>query len=154
MPAASEHLSPDEIGLPHTWRPLGPRIMGWLLVFCIAVLCVFTWVGFNDHIRSTFTLFEKLTLGFFGLLVLTLVHALTRSRVDASEDGLVVVNGYKRRDLEWAQIVAVNFPQGAPWPNLDLTDGTNISVHGIQASDGIAARRAVRDLRTLLARLG
>lgn len=149
MPAVSE-----EPPLPHTWRPLGPRIMGYLLVVCLVVMCVVTWVGFNDHIRSTFTLFEKLTMAFIGLLILGCVHAITRSRVVAQEDGLTVVNGYKRRDLEWVQVVAINFPQGAPWPNIDLTDGTNISVHGIQASDGAMAKRAVRDLRLHLERLG
>ncbi|MBO0842576.1 MAG: PH domain-containing protein [Nocardioides sp.] len=151
MPAGSEQ---HQLTLPHTWRPLGPRIMGWLLVVCLAVMCVVTWVGFSDHIKSTFSLFEKLTLAFIALIILACVHALTRSRVEAREDGLTVVNGYRRRDLEWAQVVAVNFPQGAPWPNLDLTDGTNISVHGIQASDGAIARQAVRDLRALLDRLG
>lgn len=148
MPAGSE------LSLPHTWRPVGPRIMGYLLVVCLAVMVVVTWVGFSDRIQATFTLFEKLTMAFIGLLILTCVHALTRSRVVASEQGLTVVNGYKRRDLEWAQVVAVNFPQGAPWPNIDLTDGTNISVHGIQASDGAMAKRAVRDLRGLLGRFG
>lgn len=148
MPAGSE------LALPHTWRPVGPRVMGYLLVVCLAVMVVVTWVGFSEHIQATFTMFEKLTMAFIGLLILACVHALTRSRVVARQDGLTVVNGYKRRDLEWAQVVAVNFPQGAPWPNLDLTDGTNISMHGIQASDGAMARRAVRDLRGLLSRLG
>ena len=41
-------------------------------------------------------------------------------------------------------------PPGAPWATLDLADGTTVPVMGIQGSDGQRARRAVRDLRTLV----
>ncbi|MBB3091953.1 PH domain-containing protein [Nocardioides albus] len=136
--------------LPHTWRPLGPRVMGWFLVAALAVMCTMVWVGFTPEIKAQVTMFERLTFGAVGLGIVVCVHALTRSRVEAREDGLTVVNGYKRRDLEWAEILAINFPQGAPWPNIDLASGHNISVHGIQASDGAAAKRAVRTLRTLV----
>ena len=43
-------------------------------------------------------------------------------------------------------------PQGAPFPTLDLADGTSRPALGIQASDGDRARQAVRELRLLLAR--
>jgi len=123
--------------------------MGAVLVVGLAVVCFVTWIGFDAETQAKFTVFEKATLAFFGLLILVCVHALTRSRVDARADKLVVVNGYRRRELEWAQVVAVNFPRGAPWPNVDLTDGTNVPVMGIQASDGTRARVAVRQLRQL-----
>ncbi|MFT4084891.1 MAG: PH domain-containing protein [Nocardioides sp.] len=150
MPADSEG-SPQ---MPHTWRPLGPRVMATALVIALAVVCAMSWIGFDDETRAKFTVFEKATLGFFGLLILVLVHALTRSRVVARTDGLVVVNGYRRRDLDWAQVVAVNFPPGAPWVNLDLADGTNIPVMGVQASDGGRARTAARQLASIAAELG
>ena len=53
---------------------------------------------------------------------------------------------------EWAQIVAVRLPQGAPWATLDLADGTTVSVLAIQGSDGDRARDAVRALRSLIDR--
>lgn len=152
MPAASEDQPPLP-DLPQTWRPLGPRIMATVLVIGLAVVCAVTWIGFDAETRSRFNVFEKATLAFFGVLILVLVHALTRSRVEAHQDRLIVVNGYRRRDLAWAQIVAVNFPAGAPWPNLDLTDGTNVPAMGIQASDGARARTAVRQLRRFTAEL-
>ena len=151
MPAASE--PPPAPSLPHTWRPMGPRIMGIVLVAGLAVVCAFSWMSFDDETKSKFSGLELGTLAFFGVLVLVLVHALTRSRVVAREDHLVVVNGYRRRDLAWAQVVAVNFPPGAPWVTLDLTYGTNISAMGIQASDGSRARIAARQLRQLAADL-
>lgn len=139
--------------LPHTWRPLGARVMGWFLVAALAIMCTMVWVGFTPEIKAQVTMFERLTFGFVGLLILTCVHAVTRSRVVARENGLTVVNGYKRRDLEWAEVLAINFPRGAPWPNIDLASGHNISVLGIQASDGGSSKKAVRTLRALAEQL-
>ncbi|SDJ89034.1 PH domain-containing protein [Nocardioides sp. YR527] len=135
--------------LPHTWRPLGARVMGWFLVAALAVMCTMVWVGFTPEIKAQVTMFERLTFGAVGLGIVTCVYALTRSRVVARADGLTVVNGFKRRDLEWAEVLAINFPRGAPWPNIDLASGHNISVLGIQASDGGSSKKAVRTLRKL-----
>ena len=149
MPAVSESMP----SLPHTWRPLGPRVMGGVLLVGLVVVCAFTWISFDDETKSKFSGLELGTLAFFGVLIVVLVHALTRSRVVAREDLLVIVNGYRRRELEWAQVVAVNLPPGAPWVTLDLADGTNVPAMGIQASDGARARTAARQLRQLAADL-
>ncbi len=79
-------------------------------------------------------------------------HALARSRVVAREDGLLVVNGYRRRSFTWPEVVAVRIPPGAPWASLDLSDGTSVAVMGIQGSDGARASAAVRELRGYLDR--
>jgi len=139
--------------LPKTYRPLGPRIVAFVLVAGLLVVCVMAWFAFPQSTRDTFTVFQKLTMAFVALLVLACVHALTRSRVTAEQDRLVVVNGYRRRDLAWAQIVAVRLPPGAPWVRLDLADGSEISAMGIQGSDGPRATGAVRELRRFLADL-
>ena len=60
--------------------------------------------------------------------------ALTRSRAVAYADRLVVVNGYRRHEYEWPQIVAARLPPGAPWVTLDLADGETASVLAIQGS--------------------
>ncbi|MCA1982810.1 PH domain-containing protein [Nocardioides nematodiphilus] len=149
MPADSEPaaLTP----LPKTWRPFGVRAMGIVLVIALYGLTIFMWFAFDDETRAKFTVFQKGTLVFFGLLILAVVHALTRSRVEAREEGLVIVNGYKRRDFAWEQVVAVRMPPGAPWATLDIADGTTVPAMGIQASDGGTAKKAVRDLRALVA---
>ena len=41
--------------------------------------------------------------------------------------------------------------RGAPWGTLDLSDGTTISLIGVQGSDGARARRAVREIRAAIA---
>ena len=151
MPVDSDAEGPGLVALPKTWRPFGVRAMGIVLVVALYGLTIFMWFAFDDETRAKFTVFQKGTLIFFGLLILTVVHALTRSRVEARTDRLVVVNGYKRRDLAWEQVIAVRMPPGAPWATLDVADGTTVPAMGIQASDGGAAKKAVRDLRALVA---
>jgi len=128
--------------------------MGIVLLVGLFGLCTMVWVTFSDKERAEFAMSEKVTMIFFALLIVVLVHALTRSRVEARAEKLVVVNGYRRREFEWAQVVAVSLPPGAPWVTLDLADGNACPAMGIQASDGSRARRAVRDLRALTEELG
>ena len=70
----------------------------------------------------------------------------------ATEPGLEIVNGFRRRGYVWAEVVAVQMPRGAPFATLDLADGTSIQALGIQSADGDRARVAVSELRLLLER--
>jgi hypothetical protein len=152
MPAASEPTgSPRLPALPRVYRPLGPRVVGVAITIALATICVTTWVTFDDETRDKFTTFQRGTLVFFGLLFLVLMHALIRSRAVAYPDRLLVVNGYRRHEYAWPQIVAARLPPGAPWVTLDLADGETAAVMGIQGSDGERARVALRELRTLVA---
>jgi hypothetical protein len=149
MPADSE---PSLVPLPHTWRPLGPRIAGIVAGAVVLVITVFLWVGFDAETRAAVTPFQRGTVVAFGILAASVIHALARSRADAEVDGLVVVNGYRRHTYAWEQIIAVRMPPGAPWVTLDLADGTTASVMAIQGSDGERAKRALRQLRALVDR--
>jgi hypothetical protein len=140
------------VALPHTWRPLGVRLAVLFFGGMLVVICAFAWFGFDPSVRARFTFFQRSTLVALGLLYAAVGHALARSRVVAEETGLTVVNGYKRHVYDWAQVVAVRLPQGAPWATLDLADGTTVSVLAIQGSDGDRARQAVRGLRALIDR--
>lgn len=139
--------------LPRTWRPLGPRIVGGVLGPGVVVAMVVVWLGFDEQTQSGFTALQLGTLVVLLLMGGACLHALLRSRVEAHEDRLVVVNGYRRRELAWAQVLAVRLPPGAPWVTLDLADGTSLSVMGIQGSDGARAQTAARELRGLVDRL-
>jgi hypothetical protein len=145
MPAVSD--------LPVTWRPLGPRVVGIAVGSGLLVICVFAWFTFDEETQEKFTAFQLGTLFVLGALGFTGLHALTRSRIEAHQDGLVVVNGYRRREYAWAQVIAVHLPPGAPWVTLDLADGETVSAMGIQGSDGARAQQAARDLRQLVSRL-
>ena len=150
MPAGSEPA--ETVSLPHTWRPLGVRVASAVLGIGLLVVCALAWVGFDDETRARFTPFQRGTLVFLGLVAFAAWFALMRSRVVAERDRLVVVNGYRRREYEWAEVIAVHLPPGAPWVTLDLADGTTVPAMGIQGSDGDRARRAVRELRALVDR--
>ncbi|WP_181310790.1 PH domain-containing protein [Nocardioides campestrisoli] len=146
MPAGSDPT------LPRTWRPLGVRLAATACGVLLVVVCTFAWFGFDESIRAKFTLFQKSTIFVLAAMVLSVGHALARSRVVAREDGLLVVNGYRRRHFTWPEVIAVRMPQGAPWASLDLSDGTSVAVMGIQGSDGARATAAVRELRGYLDR--
>lgn len=149
MPAASDGPT---VALPRTWRPLGVRLAVLFFGGMLLVICTFAWLGFDPSVRARFTLFQRSTIVALGLLYAAVGYALARSRVVAQETGLTVVNGFKRHVYEWAEVVAVRLPQGAPWATLDLADGTTVSVLAIQGSDGDRARDAVRGLRSLIDR--
>jgi hypothetical protein len=151
MPAASETpTGPGAVTLPHTWRPLGVRIAAAVLGAMLSVVVAFAWVSFDAETRAAFTAFQVATLVALGLLAFGLGFALARSRVVAEPDRLVVVNGYRRREFEYAAVVEAHLPPGAPWVTLDLDDGTTVSAMGIQGSDGARAQTALRQLRAVL----
>ncbi|GAA1809732.1 hypothetical protein GCM10009795_063890 [Nocardioides hankookensis] len=150
MPAGSDpRPAPSLPSLPHTWRPFGVRMAGTVLGAGLLVVCALTWIGFDEETQARFTWFQRGTVLALGLLAFTLWFALVRSRVVAEQTRLVVVNGYRRREFEWAQLVAVHLPPGAPWATIDLADGTTVAAMGIQGSDGDRAKQAVRQLRRL-----
>ena len=154
MPAGSEPRLPKPVELPplpRIWRPLGPRVVGIAVTVALVAVVSVGWFGFDDETRAQFTPFQRGTLVFFGLMYLTLMLGLLRSRAEAHADRLVVVNGYVRHEYAWPQIIAARLPPGAPWVTLDLADGETAAVLGIQGSDGARARLAVSELKALVA---
>ena len=149
MPAASEPAA-GAPALPVTWRPLGPRIVGVVLGAGLLVVFGAAWLSFDQETQDSFTGLQIFTVLAVAGLGFACLNALMRSRVVATREALVVVNGYKRRELAWEQIVAVHLPPGAPLVTLDLTDGTTCSAMGIQGSDGGRSVAAVRQLRALV----
>ena len=144
--------APGVVSLPRTWRPLGVRVAVIVLGAMLVLICAFAWFGFDPEIRAKFTFFQRSTIVFIGLLYAVAGYALARSRVVASESGLLVVNGYKRHDYEWAEVISIHLPPGAPWATIDLADGNTASMLAIQSSDGGRASDAVRTLRSLIDR--
>ncbi len=153
MPAGSDSPSArvPAPSLPHTWRPFGARIAVWLLGGLLFAVCAVVWIAIGEETRSQFTGLERATLVFIALLLAVTYNALVRSRITATAEGLTVVNGYRKRTYEWSQVIGMSLSRGAPWGTLDLSDGTTISVIGVQGSDGARARRAVREIRAAIA---
>ncbi|WP_149179019.1 PH domain-containing protein [Streptomyces sp. TRM49041] len=130
--------------LPVTFRPRRTRAV--LLTIGAAMFAVITVVAVTlDRLhpgeRMSFILTAAL---FYGVLIL-----LSRPKVVADEDGVIVVNLTRTRRLAWAEILRVNLRVGDPWVFLDLSDGTSLPALGIQP--GIGKAQAIRDAQTLRA---
>ena len=150
MPAASE---PSALpSLPRTWRPFGVRIAVIGFGLMLFAVCAAAWFGFDDSVRARFNILQRITLLVMGAGFVTCGWALCRARVTAEMDALVVVNGFRTRQLDWEQVVAIHLPESAPWATLDLADGTTISAMAFQGSDGKRARDGVREVRALIDR--
>ncbi len=151
MPAASNPPTAAPIPeLPHTWRPLGVRLSGALFGGALVLVSAVTWISLGPEIQARFTTFQRLTMLILSSFAFAAWYALVRSRVVAEQDRLIVVNGFKRREFEWAEVLSANLGRGAPWASLDLADGTTVPAMGIQGSDGTRARIAIRQLRALV----
>jgi hypothetical protein len=137
--------------LPHTWRPFGPRMAAAVFGVVLVGAFAWLWVNFDAGTKASVNVYERGTVIGFVLLGLVLLNGLARSRVVAREDGLTVVNGYRRHELSWAEVGRVRMPQGAPWPHLDQGEDERVSLMGIHASDGQRAALAVRELRAVVA---
>lgn len=157
MPAASEPSrgagrSPAVPSLPQTWRPMGVRIAVIGIGVMLFVVCAAAWFGFDQSVRDRFTGLQIATLFVMGAGLAACGWALARARVTATQDSLVVVNGFRTRQLAWEEVVAIHLTEGAPWATLDLADGTTMSAMALQGSDGRRARDGVRAVRTLIDR--
>lgn len=144
MPAGSDP------SVPQMWRPLGVRLAALVFGGGLLVVCAMAWVGFSDEIRESFTFPQKLTLFLMGATAWGALQAMSRSKVLADKNSVVVINGFRKRVFARHQVVSVNLGRSAPWATLDLADGTSVAAMGIQGSDGDRARAAVRELRQVL----
>ena len=152
MPAGSD-LGPRALpSLPRTWRPFGVRIAVIGFGLMLFVVCAAAGVGFDDSVRARFNALQRITLLVMGAGFVTVGWALGRARVTAEMEALVVVNGFRTRQLDWEQVLAIHLPDGAPWATLDLADGTTISAMALQGADGKRARDGVRQVRALIDR--
>ncbi|MDN3358380.1 PH domain-containing protein [Actinomadura sp. DC4] len=129
-----------------TWRPRRARIVPYVL----AVIVVAGMVVLAVVMPSNWHLGDRIGLVVIGLIVAGILHMLARSRITADDRGVTVVNGLRTHEYEWAEVLGVSMTEGAPWPTLDLADGSTIPAMGIQASDGDRAFLAVAELAALV----
>ena len=144
--SASGHLD-----LPYTFRPLGVRIAAALAAIVLVGLMTLLWLLLSRDVQNTFSTFQRITLIMFFAVIVALLYALFRTSARADDEGLTIVNGFRRRRLAWAEIVRVSLSANRPWALIDLDDGSTTSVMAIQSSDGARARHAARQLAALVA---
>lgn len=149
MPAGSDTMA-DDSPLIERFRPLGIRLAGLALGFSLFAVSAVIWYAFGEETRDRFTLLQRLTLVGFGLATVLAGYAMGRSRIDAREDGLLVVNGFRDHHYAWSEIDGVTLRAGAPWSLVQLKDGDLAPAMGIQGSDGDRAVRQVKRLRVIV----
>ncbi|WP_239021825.1 PH domain-containing protein [Nocardioides jishulii] len=138
------------VALPHTWRPLGVRLAVIFFGVMLAVVFLAAWFLFDQEVRDTYTPFQLGTLAVMVLGGAAVGYGVARARIDATEQGLVVVNGFRRHEVAWEQAQTIRLPSGAPWARLRLVDGTVYSVTALQGSDGARATRGVAEVQALI----
>jgi hypothetical protein len=144
-----EH-TPDVPPLPWRYRPLGIRVMAAVMGTLMVGALAFIWLALPGSVRDQFAIEQRITLLLIFAAMLAFLYGIARSAIRADADGLRIVNVYKVRRLEWAQVVHVRLQPGDPWAVLDIDDGTTIKAMAIQGSDGRRARRATEQLRDLV----
>jgi hypothetical protein len=92
---------------------------------------------------------DQIALGGVGVLLAVGVLFLGRSRVDADASGVRVRNLLVRHEFPWQSVRAVRFDRKSAWGSLALENGDEISLLGLQVSDGEYAVRATEGLRAL-----
>jgi hypothetical protein len=157
MPAGSDRPAqpagrpPVEVpALPARFRPLGVVVASLLFGVALVVVVVAVWLALPEETQEGFTWPQRGTVALMVLIGAVIAYAISRCRVDADEDGILVVNGFRSHRHTWEEVVGVTLRPGNPWAVLDLSDGTSRSAMGIQGSDGRRAVRQARQLRALV----
>ena len=136
--------------LPITYRPRWGRIVPYSLAVVVLALCTVLAIALPGGPHGFHPL-DRLGVFGIGVLASAFLCILARPHVIVLPSGLRVVNLFRARTLEWAEVIEVNLRSGDPWVLLDLSDGDTLAAMGIQANDGMRAQRAAQELRLLVA---
>jgi hypothetical protein len=131
-----------------TFRPGGARAVAYVVAVILLVMTGAIAFALPDDIA--FTTAETVTLWIIIIAVLVLLHGVGRSFVRATDDGVEVLNGYRRHTVAWDDIEGFAMNSGAPWPTLVTKDDERIMLFAIQGTDGVAGVAAVGHLRSRL----
>jgi hypothetical protein len=138
------------VALPHTWRPRRTRIFCYAVATLLMVVLAIVAVILPHEGAREWNLPSRLGVVAVGIPIALFLHRHADVRIIAREDGLEVVNLFRRHRLQWGEVLAVRLRRGDPWAFLDLSNGETIAAMGIQGSDGDAAPVAARQLAHLV----
>jgi hypothetical protein len=103
-----------------------------------------------DPLYGGWGVLDRLMLFFCGLAVSGLLWRYASIRAVPSMQALTIRNLFTTRQLEWTQIVRVQFGGGAPWVSVDLDDTDTVAVMAIQKADGVFGRAEAARLSALV----
>jgi hypothetical protein len=128
------------------------RVRRVAAIASVVIVVVFTVVAVllrNTPTGVYFRSSDQVAMVGLGLLIAVGILSLARPRLRAGAEGLEVRNILETKRVPWDLVLAVTFPEGAPWARLELPDDEYVAVMAIQAADGDHAVRAMRELRRL-----
>ena len=131
-----------------TFRPRAVRV--------VIPLLLAAWIGGSTFLIVTMLRYQADYTTHITAIVILLVLAVTflvrvlLVRAVPDRQGLRVYNIVLRHYLPWERIVSVRFGD-RPWVQLDISDGTVLSVMAVQRADGTYARGEASRLAALVA---
>ncbi|EFP59174.1 PH domain-containing protein [Dermacoccus nishinomiyaensis] len=136
------------------YRPFVPR-RGRAMAFTAAALSVvvFGIVAFvlvPGGGATGWTTMDKWSLFFLGCAIGWMLSRWGLVKAVPNERGLKVRNLILTREIEWAEILGVQFGGGRAWATLDLADTEQLAVMAIQRADGPSAEAEASRLAALV----
>lgn len=132
------------------FRPYWACWLGISLAVVLLGVSVFAAVRLQgSDTGSGFAVSDQVAMGGLGLVLALAALLPLRLMVRADAEGVVVRNAFFSRRFDWQEIGAVNFPDGALFPRLELPADEYYTVQAVQAVDRHRAVDAVRMLRRL-----
>ncbi len=132
------------------FRPRNARRVAWALLALVGAAVAGLMVASFTTLAEFGWVDRALTVLFAGAGAV-IIHRQATVVAIPHEAGLRIRNLFVTTELEWAQIVRVNFMRGHPWVTLDLSDGDTVAVMAIQSADGERGLAEARRLADLVA---
>ena len=150
MPAPMS--TPGKVDPYAVFRPRRGRQVA--LVSAVLSLVVFTAGAISlprrDVLFGGFGWPDRVLLVIIGVAIAFLLWRFGTIRAVPTPERFVVRNLFTTRELEWSEILRVQFGGGAPWVSLDLADTDTMAVMAIQKADGVHARADASRLSALV----
>jgi hypothetical protein len=121
----------------------------------VAVFVLFTVGGLLMRDSSTGVTFyssDQVAVILVGIVIAGSVLLLTRARLQAGPQGVVVRNLFGDKHVPWDLVRGLSFPDGKAWARIELPADEYIPVLALRASDKEYAADAVERFRALGAR--
>ncbi|MFF0263972.1 PH domain-containing protein [Kribbella sp. NPDC004536] len=126
-----------------------PRIVSGMsagMGLCLIAVFGVIWFRLSPSDRATFDWFQRITLLLFFGAVLWILYRMSTLRVTAYEDRLRVRNVFRSYTLKWSEVTALRFRPGDAWLQLFDADDNRLGILAVQASEGVRATRAAKEL--------
>ena len=128
-----------------TFRSKGLIVVSWVTVAILAGLMIF--IGLNMPESMKFSMSGNITMWLLIGAWAFLAWAISRSKVTADSEKIVIVNGLRTYTFAWSDVAALSMNPGAPWPTLITQDDRRVMLFGLQGSEGKSTRNALAWLR-------